>query len=166
MNSVVNFLLESGISISLLSIIYLILLRKETFFRTNRFFLLFSVVFSLVLLLLHIPVFAPQSNMIEEIEVIPYQNLLETVIVSGLGFSETVETAVISSTLIVWAYLAGLVIFVSLFLYRMMQLVIIIKKGDVVKTNSYKLVVVKIPMSPFAFMNYIFVSHKFREMPG
>jgi TonB family protein len=166
MNSVVNFLLESGISLSLLSIIYLIFLRKETFFRTNRIFLLLSVVFSLVLPLLHIPVFAPQSNMIEEIKVTPYQNLLETVIVSSQGFSETVETAVISSTLIVWAYLAGLVIFISLFLYRMIQLGFIIKKSEVVKTNSYKLVVVQLPMSPFAFINYIFVSHKFREMPG
>ena len=166
MNSLVNFLLESGISLSLLSIIYLIFLRKETFFRTNRIFLLFSVVFSLVLPLLHIPVFAPQSNMIEEIKVTPYQNLLETVIVSSQGFSETVETAVISSTLIVWAYLAGLVFFLSLFLYRMVQLGFIIKKSEVVKTNYYKLVVVQSPMSPFAFMNYIFVSHKFREMPG
>lgn len=166
MNNLVNFLLESGISLSMLSIIYLIFLRKETFFRTNRIFLLFSVVFSLVLPLLHIPVFSPQSNMIAEVKVTPYQNLLETVIVSSQGFSETVEMAVISSTLIVWAYLAGLVFFLSLFLYRMVQLGFIIKKSEVVKSKSYKLVVVQSPMSPFAFMNYIFVSHKFREMPG
>jgi TonB family protein len=166
MNNLVNFLLESGISLSLLSIIYLIFLRKETFFRTNRIFLLFSVAFSLVLPLLYIPVFSPQSNMIAEVKVTPYQNLLETVIVSSQGFSENVETAVISSTLIVWAYLAGLVFFLSLFLYRMVQLGFIIKKSEVVKSKSYKLVVVQSPMSPFAFMNFIFVSHKFREMPG
>ena len=104
--------------------------------------------------------------MIEEVKVTPYQNLLETVIVSSQGFSENVETAVISSALIVWAYLAGLVFFLSLFLYRMVQLGFIIKKSQVVKSKSYKLVVVQSPMSPFAFMNFIFVSHKFREMPG
>lgn len=166
MSSVVNFLVESGISLSLLSIIYLIFLRKETFFRTNRIFLLFSVVFSLILPLLYIPVYAPQSNMIEEIRVTPYQNLLETVIVSSQGFTETVETAVISSELIIWIYLAGLLVFGTLFLYKMIQLGLIIRKNEVIKADGYKLVVVQSPMSPFSFLKFIFISHKFREMPG
>jgi len=49
MNNTVNFLLESGISLSLLATIYVIFLRKETFFRLNRLFLLGSLLFSVVL---------------------------------------------------------------------------------------------------------------------
>ncbi len=166
MNNMVNFLLESGISLSALSLIYLIFLRKETFFRTNRIFLLFSVVFSLLLPLLHIPVFAPQSNMIEEIKVTPYQNLLETVIVSSQGFSETVETTVASSQLIIWGYLLGLMVFLSLFLLRSFQLWRLIKQSEIIEAGAYKLAVVNSPISPFAFLKYIFISSNFREMPG
>ena len=42
MNSLVNYLLESGISLSLFALSFLLFLRKETFFRTNRLFLLFG----------------------------------------------------------------------------------------------------------------------------
>jgi len=47
MNNVVNFILESGISISLLAMIYFLFLRRETFFRLNRFFLIGSLFFSI-----------------------------------------------------------------------------------------------------------------------
>jgi len=166
MNSIVNFLVESGISLSILSAIYLIFLRKETFFRMNRIFLLFSVLFSLVLPLLHIPVFEPQSNMVEEIRVTPYQNLLETVIVSSQGFSESVETVVLSSAIIVWIYLAGLFVLASLFMFRMIQLWLIIRRSRIVKANGYKLLLVNSPISPFSFLNYIFVSNNFQETAG
>jgi len=166
MNSLVNYLLESGISLSALSLIYLVFLRRETFFRTNRIFLLFSVVFSLLLPLLHIPVFAPQSNMIAEVEVSPYQNLLETVIVSSQGFSESVETAVASSLLIVWGYLTGLILFLSLFLFRSLQLWRLIRQSEIIEAGSYKLALVNSPISPFSFLKYIFISRNFREIPG
>ena len=59
MLNLVNYLLESGISLTLFTLVYVLLLRRETFFRTNRLFLLFSVLFSLLLPLLVFPVLAP-----------------------------------------------------------------------------------------------------------
>ena len=47
MHNLVNYLLESGVSLTLFALVYLLFLRRETFFRTNRLFLLFSVLFSL-----------------------------------------------------------------------------------------------------------------------
>lgn len=166
MSSVINFLYESGISLSIFSLIYLIFLRKETFFRANRIFLLISVMFSLVLPLLHIPVFAPQSNLLGEIKVTPYQNLLETVVVSSQGFSETVETAVSSSAIILYGYLLGILVFLTLFLIRSMQLWRLIRRSEIMDAKTYHLVVVDEPISPFSFLKYIFVSRNFREMPG
>lgn len=162
----INFLYESGISLSVLSLIYIIFLRKETFFRANRIFLLISVIFSLILPLLHIPVFAPQSNLIGEVRVTPYQNLLETVIVSSQGFSETVETAVTSSTLILYGYLLGILVFLTLFLVRGFQLRRLISRSEVVYAEKYSLVVVDEQISPFSFLKYIFISRNFRDMPG
>jgi TonB family protein len=166
MSSVINFLYESGISLSIFSLIYVIFLRKETFFRANRIFLLISVLFSLILPLLHIPVFAPQSNLLGEIKVTPYQNLIETVVVSSQGFSETVETAVSSSALILYGYLLGILVFLILFLVRSIQLWRLIRRSEVIDAKTYHLVVVDEPISPFSFLKYIFVSRNFREMPG
>lgn len=166
MNNAVNFLYESGISLSFLSLIYLIFLRKETFFRINRIFLIFSVIFSLILPLLHIPVYAPQSNLIGEVRITPYQNLLETVIVSSQGFTETVETAVVSSTLILFGYLLGFILFLVVFLYRSFQLQQLMRNSEIIPSDSYSLVLVNEHVSPFSFLKYIFVSRNFREMEG
>lgn len=38
--TVVNFMLESGISLVILAVVYLLFLRRETFFMFNRVYLL------------------------------------------------------------------------------------------------------------------------------
>lgn len=45
MHNLVNYLLESGISLTLFALIYVLFLRRETFFGTNRLFLLFPLCF-------------------------------------------------------------------------------------------------------------------------
>ncbi len=166
MNSLVNYLLESGISLAFLSLLYLLFLRKETYFRTNRLFLLLSVLFSLVLPLLHIPVFEPKSVMIEEIRVTPYQNLLETVVVRSQDISESVENVILSSTLIIAVYVFGAILFLGLFAYRFLKLMQMIRNNPVIPAEGYKMVLLDMQTSPFAFMNYIFVRKDFEKMPG
>lgn len=166
MNSLVNYLLESGISLAFLSLLYLLFLRKETYFRTNRLFLLLSVLFSLVLPLLHIPVFGPQSVMIEEIRVTPYQNLLETVVVRSQDISESVESVILSSTLIIAVYACGAILFLALFAFRFTKLMQMIRNNPVLPAEGYKMVLLDMQTSPFAFMNYIFVRKDFEKMPG
>jgi hypothetical protein len=83
MNNVVNFILESGISISLLAMIYFLFLRRETFFRLNRFFLIGSLFFSIALPFLRFRIFTPQPVMLSEITVTPYRNLVEAVTIYG-----------------------------------------------------------------------------------
>src|SRR5690554_1865284 len=118
MNIVINYLLESGISLSLLVMVYVLFLRKETFFRLNRIFLLGSLFFSIVLPLLKIKILEPRSVMLTEITVTPYQNLLETVTVYGRDFTITVEQAVLSVHLIIWIYLIGLILLLGRFVFR------------------------------------------------
>lgn len=88
MNGFVNYLFESGISLGLFTLLYLLLLQQETFFRWNRYFLLFGLFFSLVLPLVHLQVYEPQPVMLPEVTVLPYRNLLETISVYGNSVSE------------------------------------------------------------------------------
>jgi len=166
MNSLVNYLLESGISLAFLSLLYLLFLRKETYFQTNRLFLLMSVLFSLVLPLLHIPVFEPKSVMIEEVRVTPYSNLLETVVVRSQDFSQNVESVILSSTSIITVYALGAILFMALLAFRFLKLMQMIRRNPVLPAEGYKMVLIDQQTSPFAFMNYIFVRKDFDKTPG
>lgn len=166
MNSVVNFILESGISLALLSLIYILFLRKETFLKLNRLFLLGSVLFSVVLPFIKLRVFSPQSIILDEITITPYRNMVEAVTVYSHGVSGSVEQAVLSTNLLIFVYLAGVVFFIGRFLFRIIQLLLLVRKNPVQLMDGFKLVVLEKEISPFSFLVYVFVSHSFSKKEG
>lgn len=166
MNSTVNFLLESGVSLSFLATIYVLFLRKETFFRLNRLFLLGSLLFSVVLPFLKFRVYEPQPVMLSEITVTPYRNVLEAVTVYGQDLSVTVEQAVLSATMLIWVYLAGVAFFFGRFLFRLVQVGLLIQKNKVHKYDRFKLVLLEKECSPFSFLNYVFASRPLQNSEG
>ncbi|HNU77152.1 MAG TPA: M56 family metallopeptidase [Prolixibacteraceae bacterium] len=166
MHNLVNYLLESGVSLTLFALVYLLFLRRETFFRTNRLFLLFSVLFSLLLPLLAIPVLAPRAVILPEVTVTPYRNLLETVLVERQRFSGNVEQFVISSRLIVNLWLAGVLAMAIISLLRLGQILRIIRKGKVTDSGDFKMVLNGRESDPFSFMNYLFIPEDYAQIPG
>ncbi len=166
MNSTVNFIIESGVSLALLSVIYVLFLRKETFFKINRWFLLGSVLFSVVLPILKFRVFNPKPVMLAEVTVTPYRNLLEAITVYSHGFSGSVETAIISTNLLIYIYLAGVTYFFGRFLFRIIQILLIIRRNELQFADGFKMVILKKEMSPFSFLNYVFVSQTLLQNKG
>ncbi len=166
MNSAVNFLLESGVSLALLTVIYVGFLQKETFFKTNRLFLLGSLIFSVVLPLLKFRIFSPRPTMLAEVTVMPYQNLLEAVTVYSQEFSGSVEQAVLSTSIILFAYFAGVVFFFGRFLFRIAQLMLVIHKNEVQKMKNFKLVTLEKEISPYSFLDFVFVSRALQQTTG
>ena len=166
MNSTVNFILESGISLSLLATIYVVFLRKETFFRLNRIFLLGSLLFSVILPFLKFKVYDPQSVMLSEVTVTPYRNLMEAVTIYGQDFSVTVEQTILSATLLIWIYLAGLSFFIGRLLFRITQIIFVIRKNEVRKSEGLKFVFLDKECSPYSFLNYVFVSRSLQNSEG
>lgn len=163
MNSAVNFLVESGVSLALLSLIYILFLRKETFFRLNRIFLLVSVVFSVLLPFLHFRVYEAQPIMLAEVTVTPYKNLLEAVTVYGQDLSGTVVKRISSSRLIVFAYSLGLFFFTIRLALKLIQVFTLIRNNPVQTSGKIKFVLLEEEMSPFSFLNYVFVNPQRRE---
>ena len=166
MNSFVNYLIESGISLSLFALVYFLVLRKETFFNVNRWFLLVSVVFSAVLPLLHIPFYASQPTVLEEVTVTPYVNLLSTITVYGTGFTTEAEHFVLSYSLLGYIYLAGVIFFAIKLCVQVTQIFRLIVRNEVVSEGKMKLVFLDREMSPFSFLNYVFVSRNLHETKG
>ncbi len=166
MNSFVNYLIESGISLSLFALVYFLVLRKETFFNVNRWFLLVSVVFSAVLPLLHIPFYASQPTVLEEVTVTPYVNLLSTITVYGTGFTTGAEHFVLSYSLLGYIYLAGVIFFAIKLCVQITQIFRLIVRNEVITEGRVKLVFLDREMSPFSFLNYVFVSKNLHETKG
>ncbi len=166
MTSFVNYLIESGISLSLFALVYFLFLRRETFFSINRWFLLVSIGFSAVLPLLHIPFYTPQPTVLAEVTVTPYVNLLSTITIYGAGFTQETETFVLSYRLIGYVYLLGVVLFSIKLFIQLFQIGRLIKQNKVIAEGKIKLVALDKEISPFSFLNYIFVSTNLQNTKG
>ena len=166
MTSFVNYLIESGISLSLFALVYFMFLRRETFFSINRWFLLISIGFSAVLPLLHIPFYTPQPTVLAEVTVTPYVNLLSTITIYGAGFTQSAETFVLTYSMVGYAYLIGVILFLIKLFIQLFQIGRLIKQNRVIPEGKIKLVVLDRDLSPFSFLNYIFVSNNLQNTTG
>lgn len=166
MTSFVNYLLESGISLSLFALVYFLFLRRETFFSVNRWFLLVSIGFSAFLPLFHIPFYAPQATMLPEVTVTPYINLLSSVTIYGTALSHGAEQFVLNYSLLGYSYLLGVVLFSGILFLRIYQIVRLIVQNQVIPEGRIKLVILDRELSPFSFLNYIFVSNNLQNTNG
>jgi len=166
MTSFVNYLLESGISLSLFALVYFLFLRRETFFSVNRWFLLVSIGFSAFLPLLHIPFYTPEATVLPEVTVTPYVNLLSSVTIYGTALSQGAEQFVLNYSLLGYVYLLGVVIFAGIFIIRIYQIIRLIVQNQVVPEGKIKLVFLDRELSPFSFLNYIFVSRNLQNTKG
>lgn len=166
MASFVNYLVESGVSLSLFALVYFLFLRRETFFSLNRWFLLVSVAFSAILPLVHIPVYAAHPTLLKEVTVTPYANLLNTVTVYGTDFTQGTERFVLSYSLIGYLYLAGVVFFALKLLVQLTHIYRLIRRNTIVPEGKIRMVILDGEVSPFSFLNYIFVSKNLQDTKG
>jgi len=166
MSSFINYLMESGISLSLFALVYFLFLRRETYFSINRWFLLISIGFSALLPLLHIPFYASQATMLPEVTVTPYVNLLSVITVYGTELSNVTEHLVLTYGVIGYIYLLGMVFFAGMLIIQLIQINRLIAQNRVVSDGKIKLVFLDRELSPFSFLNYIFVSNNLQNTKG
>ncbi len=157
MNSIVNFLLESGICLALYVTIYILFLRRETYFKLNRLYLLGSIFFSILLPFINIQVYSSQPQMLPEITVTPFLNLFEAVVVYGHDFTNNIEQTVLSLSLLLWIYITGLILYLGRILLNTVQLWRIIKKYPIKRHPGIKVVLTDQNYGPFSFFNYVFI---------
>ncbi len=153
MNNLIFYLLQSGISISLLYGVYWLFLRKDTFFVINRLFLVTAVVFSLVfpLLNIRIPVNATDNN---------YLVMLDAITITADGLGNTVQQNFDTFQVLGIIYLTGVSIFFIKFLIQVGQLLLLVRKYGVSKEQGLNIVFVDRNYAPFSFFNLIFINRR------
>ena len=153
-------MLESGISLAIFALVYLLFLRKETFFVLNRIYLLGSVCFSMLLPFIHLQVFSEMpSIMLDEVTITAtgYQNLLQTVFVYSSTISGEIEKTIQSIGLIRFFYLLGTAIFFLVFLYRLLQIATLIRNNESELKNGIRIIKIDRDTTPFSFFHFVFI---------
>jgi len=148
MEAFIIYIAKSGICTGIFLVIYALFLRKTTFFRFNRFFLVAGFIVSLVL-----PAIKYTYDVIISIPVIPVEESIPAVsspVVSGSAMD-------IWSLLFV-LYIAGVIIFSirNAFSYRKLKKYI--RTGQRLDTKDYKLVESNIVKLPFTVLNFILIN--------
>ncbi|PTN07483.1 M56 family metallopeptidase [Mangrovibacterium marinum] len=162
----VNYIFESGISLALFTLLYFLFLQRETFFRTNRLFLLFALTFSALLPFVHLRVWEGHPVMLDEITVTPYRNLLETVSVYGTEVSTSIVREISASTYIIGVYLVGVCLFAFRLVWRLAQISWLIRKSKVIRESGMKLVLLDCEVTPFSFLSYVFAGKNLKTQDG
>jgi TonB family protein len=165
METYFNYIIESGISLGIFTLIYWLLLRKEVLLKASRVYLLVALLFSTLLPFLSIDLsswnkseaIAPATN-----EVVLETNLLETITVTASGFPAKVGQAIVSIKPSVWFYTVGALVVFFFLVTGIIQLLSIISHNRRFRLRMARLIISNKAISPYSFFNYIFIS---RELP-
>ncbi len=150
MNDLFIYLVQSGIGLSLLFCVYRLFLRNDTYSEMNRYYLLSALILSLLF-----PFFKIQLNANTGGN---YYQVLETFVVTSGQVSQSMESNLGLSHLLLYVYLAGSAIFLVRFLYRIVQALYLILARGINEMDGIKVVVIGNGYSPFSFFNVVFVN--------
>jgi TonB family protein len=153
-----KYLLIATISSIAFYAIYYLFLRKESFHQFNRFYLLSTLLISLLIPFVRfsVPQDAKSGSNISGI--ITYIHLPEVTItaqaVSGFNISH-----------LLWSiYVFGVIVFLLLFIIKLIKISLLIIQSEKIIKGKFIYVSFKENLSPFSFFNYIFInSEAFNE---
>lgn len=163
------YIIKSSLSLILLFGLYWFLLRKEKLFVFNRFFLIASVVFSLLVPFISIPVnfqttpklenFIPSYNYITPDIITTNDNVVQNVVNSDQPYIQKETPLINISVVLLLLYFSG----VSLFLIRFLKnlfLIIQRSKSSEKSFNGYQIILTNDQTGPCCFFDHIFLNRE------
>ena len=160
-----HYSLETSAIIAAFTLFYFLALRKERFFVTNRFFLLFAMTFAMVVPLLNIHYGVGTTAATET------GSLLGSSLQQAGSIKDSIiriDAVVIRESSNTWPFtlrqipgmllLAGITIHLGLFAWRFTRLLLMIKKSEKEKDGSFRFV--KVPGNTrhiYSFFRFIFI---------
>ncbi|UXX80370.1 M56 family metallopeptidase [Reichenbachiella carrageenanivorans] len=170
MDKTIWYLMESSVMLACLYALYVLVLRKETFFMLNRFYLIGIVLFSLIFPFLSFdfnpaPVAKIPIQEISKARTSYYDAFADWTYVqtstapiapSPSLFSE-INWIEVALWMLIAVYLIGVVVCLSRTVLTMQWIYGLIRRHSQALFDNIKIVKLKNPMAPFSFLNYVFV---------
>ena len=156
----INYILQVIVFQILFLVVYDFFLSKETFFTKNRWYLLSTPVLSFLIPFIKIPTFqkaVPQEYIVYLPEfVLSPQKVIKNVI-NETSFYQSIN----SISILFWI---GVTFFSILFLIKLVKIVHLIKKNEVLKQPGFTLILIPNQTKAFSFFNYVFLGKGITEV--
>ena len=160
----IQYFLEVTISWTLFYSVYLLFLRKETFFNVNRWYLLHTIWIGALLPLLRKLPFSIESTepiILEPVTFINYgtQRIAESM-------TAPVEAHTLDYNFIIWVvYCLGVVFFGIKICFGLKRILSMYRKGEKRNLGNIKLIVSQDFHLPFSFLDRVFIHESFLDNP-
>jgi len=150
-----SYLLETTVYWAALYLLYRFFLRKETFFKVNRFYLLGTFFLGALVPLFEVATYIPAEN--------PFEVLLPTIQILSDPTAQIVETETTNpipwSTILIGIYLLGVLLSYSRFLLGLSKIKGLISRGEKANLSGFSVIKTKEIKTPFSFLGNLFWSN-------
>ena len=141
-----RYLLEANIYLGVFYALYFLLFGKETYYKLNRVYLLCAPVLSCIIPLMQIGWLRSYEDGGQVTATIIYNPHLQNIATSA--------TYLTWQNALVYGYAAGTVVMLSLFIFKISQLLKLTRAQKTLLSDKYKLVRVEDANTAFSFFNY------------
>ena len=150
MNGLFIYIVKAFVCSGILFGYYWTALRDKKFHQYNRFYILFSVVFSLLIPLVHLSWFALKEESIQHITIVRalYEGDLDPIVVTTHQLSW--------DTLIAYIIVGISIVLLLLLAIRVLSVLRLATKYPLIKWHGVELLNTDISDAPFSFLNYLF----------
>jgi TonB family protein len=153
-----HYIFQSSLLLAVLYGFYWIGLRRDTFFSLNRFYLLATVIASVLVPL--VPVTIPGAH-----PIIPTITYLQKVTAPQVEINSVMDKGLAWNKILGWLYMAGVAFFLLLFLARILKFSRVVSKHKVIRKDNLKLVIISSEYTPFSFFNFVFINEELYNSP-
>ena len=154
MNEIIIYLLQSAVILAVLYSVYWLFLRKDTFFQVNRFYLVTSLLLSVV-----VPVF--DFRFLAAGPAAPIIIMLDAVLITPDKIKQVTESHLSWFEIAGVTYLTGVFIFSTRLIVQIIQLFILVSRYRITRQDGANIVFVDKGYSPFSFFNLIFIRKEY-----
>jgi len=154
------YLMKAGIALAVFWAVYILFLRKETFFQLNRMFLIIAMVSAFIIPLVR----CSCSWFTNGLAKFPWLSRLwypstgmDIDPVKASGPLETVHSPDIMIVILI-IYLIGAAVLTLRFIYHILSVLSMVQHHHTVRSKGYCLVWTRQDLSPFSFFHYIFIN--------
>jgi len=148
------YLLKSIIFSGLLYLLYKVILEREKMFHFNRFYLLFCVMFSLAIPFIEVSIDSPAIAAVGNFE--SFEVLTQGSIVTYAPVKSSEGISFYSILLIL--YIAITLVLLFRFCRNLLSIRKSVRCSEKILKNGIEIILTKIAIEPYSFLNYIFVS--------
>ncbi len=147
-----EYLLKASAVIAIFYLCYHLFLQRETFFQTNRLFLITGVIVALFLPFIVIPVVVEYEPVMIAVEAV-------NPTVNGINANTTSNESYVDwIALLKSIYIIGVIIFSIRCCIQLLSVARIISKGKTENLTGFKLIKVKENIAPFSFFKWIVIN--------